>query len=318
MTDQNHLSNLAQKISERFWNQPQKGMEESCREEIYMDDIIQKAHIERELLQNLDGIHTVFDAGAGNGRFSILLARQGLEVTHFDISLPMIEEAKAAAAEAGVLDRVRFVQGSLEDLSAYREAEFDLVLSIDSPISYTYPHQEEVIHELARITARRLVISVTSNLGWLPYQFSPAQKVQYILDPQTDDPFARWTLDHAPGLLADFRPDIAAARETLHSGLMPGSAETIADYEQGGTPWPITYGFLPEELRGILEDCGLLHIRMAGPGALSRSIPAEVLRRIFTDPELRGDFLALCYEFDSQPSVCGMGKDNLLAIAEKD
>ncbi len=54
------------------------------------DDIIQKSHIEKELLSHLDGIKTVFDGGAGCGRFSILLAKHGLEVTHFDISQPMI------------------------------------------------------------------------------------------------------------------------------------------------------------------------------------------------------------------------------------
>ena len=78
------------KISERLWNQPDKGELESHREETYIDDIIQKDHIQRKLLENLDGVQTVFDGGAGSGRFSILLAKMGCEVTHFDISQPIL------------------------------------------------------------------------------------------------------------------------------------------------------------------------------------------------------------------------------------
>ena len=64
----------------------------------FIDDIVQKSHIEKEILSHLDGIETAFDGGAGSGRFSILLAEQGIKVTHFDISQPMIDKAKELAA----------------------------------------------------------------------------------------------------------------------------------------------------------------------------------------------------------------------------
>ena len=108
------------KISERMWNQPDKGELEAERELTFIDDIVQKAHIQRELLSNIDGIETVFDGGAGSGRFSILLAKQGLNVTHFDISQPMIDKAKELAQKEGVEDRITFVKGALEDLSAFK------------------------------------------------------------------------------------------------------------------------------------------------------------------------------------------------------
>ncbi|MCR4598626.1 MAG: methyltransferase type 11, partial [Acetatifactor sp.] len=72
--------NYSTKIAERMWNLPEKGQLEAEREQTFIDDIVQKAFIERELLENLDGIQTVFDGGAGCGRFSILLAKQGLRV----------------------------------------------------------------------------------------------------------------------------------------------------------------------------------------------------------------------------------------------
>ena len=47
--------NYSQKISERQWNLPDKGELESRREATYIDDIIQKDHIQRRLLETLTG-----------------------------------------------------------------------------------------------------------------------------------------------------------------------------------------------------------------------------------------------------------------------
>ena len=93
------------KISERMWNLPDKGELESKRAQTFIDDIVQKSHIEKELLQSLDGIKNAFDGGAGCGRFSILLAKHGINVTHFDISQTMIDKAMEKAEKEGVLDK---------------------------------------------------------------------------------------------------------------------------------------------------------------------------------------------------------------------
>lgn len=307
----------SQKISERQWNQPDKGERESRREETFIDDIVQKDHLERQVLAALDGsIRTAFDGGAGCGRFSILLAKQGVRVTHFDLSQPMIEKAQELAGAAGVLDNMEFVQGALEDLSAYRDEQFDLVLSFDAPVSYTYPNQENVIGELARICGKKLLLSVSSRLGMLPYLSNPIQKNQYILDGGCTDPFVQWCIGHRDEMLEGFRFDLRAARKLLAEGLM-GGQEEIDEYERGGAPWCITYGFLPDELLGILEGLGLRDIRMAGPGAYARTVPHEVLQKLMDDPEQRRDFLDFCFEYDQNPYVLGMGKDNLFAAAGK-
>lgn len=306
----------SQKISHRQWNRPEKGELESRREETFIDDIIQKDHLERQVLSSLDGVETVFDGGAGSGRFSILLAKRGLRVTHFDISRPMLEKARELAEKAGVLDRMEFVEGALEDLSAYQDGQFDLVVSFDAPVSYTWPNQEKVIGELARICKKRLLVSVTSRLGALPYQANPLQKNQFILDESCPDPQVQWLVENAEKLASGFRFDRGAAGKLLAEGLMGGQAE-IEEYERGGTPWCITYGFLPDELRGILERCGLRDIRMAGPGAYARTVPHELLVKLMRDPAQKKDFLDFCYEYDQNPYVLGMGKDNLFAAGEK-
>ena len=306
----------SQKISERQWNQPDKGELESHREETYIDDIIQKDHIERKLLENLDGISTVFDGGAGSGRFSILLAKRGLKVTHFDISQPMIDKARELAEKEGVSDKITFVKGALEDLSAYKDGEFDLVMSFDAPVSYTYPNQERVLSELVRIAGKRIIISVSSRLGSLPYLANPIQKNQFILDENSKDPFVQWLIGHREEALWNFTFKKADLDKLLEDGLMGGENE-IAEYENGGAPWCITYTFMPDELEKILTGLNISNIRLSGPGAFGRTLPREILLKIMNDPKQKKDFLDFCYVYDSNKYVCGMGKDNLLAIGEK-
>lgn len=306
----------SQKISERQWNQPDKGELESHREETYIDDIIQKDHIERKLLENLDGISTVFDGGAGSGRFSILLAKKGLKVTHFDISQPMIDKARELAEKEGVSDKITFVKGALEDLSAYKDGEFDLVMSFDAPVSYTYPNQERVLSELVRIAGKRIILSVSSRLGSLPYLANPIQKNQFILDENSEDPFVQWLIGHREEALGNFTFKKADLDKLLEDGLMGGENE-IAEYENGGAPWCITYTFMPDELEKILTGLNISNIRLSGPGAFGRTLPREILLKIMNDPKQKKDFLDFCYVYDSNKYVCGMGKDNLLAIGEK-
>jgi ubiquinone/menaquinone biosynthesis C-methylase UbiE len=306
------IKDYSRKISERMWNLQDKGELESRREETYIDDIIQKSHIEKKLLENLEGIKTVFDGGAGCGRFSILLAKHGCRVTHFDISQPMIEKAKKLAEQAGVIDKITFVKGALEELSDYADNAFDMVISFDSPISYTYPNQREVIGELVRIAKKRIIISVTSRLGSLPYLANPIQKNQFILDENAEDPFVQWLLSNRQNAIDSFYFQKSGIEKLMSDGLMGGEDE-IAEYEKGGAPWCITYTFMPNELESILRGYGVKNIELAGPGAYARTIPNELLVKIMNDPKQRSDFLDICYHYDSNPYVCGLGKDNLLA-----
>ena len=305
----------SRKISERLWNLPDKGELESRREETFIDDIIQKSHIEKELLSHLDGIRTVFDGGAGCGRFSILLAKHGCEVTHFDISQPMIDKARELAEKEGVLDRITFVKGALEHLEAFRDSSFDMVISFDAPVSYTYPNQEKVIAELVRICRKRIMISVSSRLGYLPYLANAIQKNQFILDPDCGDLFVKWCVANRADAIEAFRFHREAVGKLWEEGLMGGDEE-IAEYERGGAPWCITYTFMPDELEGILKRNGVKNIELAGPGAYARTLPNELLVKMMKNPGQRSDFLDFCHRFDSNPFVCGMGKDNLLAQGE--
>ena len=303
-------------IAGRFWNLPQKPGEEVARELSFIDDIIQKAHLQRLILENLRGVETVFDGGAGYGRFSILLAKRGFKVTHFDISAGMIARAKEFAAREGVEENMSFIQGSIEELEAFDDGQFDLVLSFDAPISFCYPNHEAALANLIRIAKRRICVSVFSRLGSATYLWDPMQKHKYILDKASEAPLVQWYLEHEQVMKEGFAPDAESARQYLRTGLFEAAADIIADYEKGGTPWPISYAFMPDELRDMMARHGAVDIRLSGPGALSRSVPGEVLVGIMKDEKLRNDFLDFCYQYDSNPYCAGMGKDNLVAIAD--
>lgn len=305
--------NYSQQISERLWNQVDKGELESTRENDFIDDIVQKNHIERELLSNLDGIKTVFDGGAGCGRFSILLARKGIKVVHFDISKPMIDKARELAKRKGAENNITFVLGALEDLSMYHDKEFDMAISFDAPISYTYPNQEKVIKELVRIAKKKIMISVSSRLGSLPYFANPLQKNQFFLDSNSTNSWIQWGLQNRDDMIESFIFNKQSADEFLQKGLNGNGETEIEEFINGGTPWPITYHFLPDELKKILENCGVQNVELAGPGAYARTIPNEILVKLMNNAEQRKDFLDFCYQYDRNPYVCGMGKDNLFA-----
>lgn len=69
----------------------------------------------------------VLDCGGGPGRYAIELARQGYEVTLFDLSAGNLRLAREKAAGAGVT-LAGFEQGTATDLSPFADASFDAVL----------------------------------------------------------------------------------------------------------------------------------------------------------------------------------------------
>ena len=89
--NKNNIKDYSRKISERMWNLPDKGELESHREETYIDDIIQKNHIERKLLDNLEGIDTVFD--------KITFVKGALELSAISNRLPLYFLSSTASYE---------------------------------------------------------------------------------------------------------------------------------------------------------------------------------------------------------------------------
>lgn len=300
-------------IAERFWSLPQKPSEEARREQLFLDDVIQMAHLDREIASALEGVVTALDAGAGIGRFSLPLAARGVHVTHLDISAGMIDWARQKAGQAGLLEKIAFVHAPLSDLASYPSSHFDLVLCFDAPISYSYPNHLKVIAELVRVCRKRIIFCVSSRLGYLHICLNPIQKEPYFADPDGDDPLVRFYRQKGQSELAKDEPRLAAAWDVLKTGLISNPEETERAYDSGHSPWAHNYLFLPEELEAALQASGVSKIRLSGPGALSRGIPNSVLRSLLLSDQYRRSFLDLCYAFDSHPANCGMGRFGLVA-----
>jgi S-adenosylmethionine-dependent methyltransferase len=87
------------------------------------------ASADSELVAAEPAIITVLDCGGGTGRMAVPLAELGAHVTVVDISVDALATLSRRAAEAGVADRVRAVQGDIEALAdAVGAGVFDLVL----------------------------------------------------------------------------------------------------------------------------------------------------------------------------------------------
>jgi 2-polyprenyl-3-methyl-5-hydroxy-6-metoxy-1,4-benzoquinol methylase len=71
---------------------------------------------------------TVLDAGCGVGRWSLLLARAGAQVTGVDLSPTMVSEAGRRAAALSLAARCRFQTGDLSSLDLGRQ--YSLVLGV--------------------------------------------------------------------------------------------------------------------------------------------------------------------------------------------
>ena len=85
---------------------------------------------------------------AGGGRRGPIYAAAGAEVTVLDISPVMLEQDREVASQRGLT--LRTVEGSMDDLSMFGDASFDIVIH---PVSTCYvPDITRVYQEVARVT----------------------------------------------------------------------------------------------------------------------------------------------------------------------
>jgi ubiquinone/menaquinone biosynthesis C-methylase UbiE len=88
----------------------------------------------RRILKNGIKGGRVLDIGSGSGRLAIELAKAGgntFEIIGLDSSREMLEKARRNARQAGVGERVRFIQATASALP-FRDGSFDAVISYAS------------------------------------------------------------------------------------------------------------------------------------------------------------------------------------------
>ena len=84
---------------------------------------------------------TALDVACGVGRHSVPLAERGVETTGFDVSPAFVERARERAADAGLADRARFVEGDYRDPPI--SDSFDLAVCLFTSVGYYGPETDQ-------------------------------------------------------------------------------------------------------------------------------------------------------------------------------
>jgi tRNA (mo5U34)-methyltransferase len=163
--------------------------------------------IEPFIARDLTGWRAL-DVGCNAGFYSFELARRGAEVTALDIDPHYLAQARWAAREYGLEDRIEFRQGSVYELARGSE-RFDLVWFLG--VLYHLRHPLLALDILREITERQMVLQTLTMPGeetleapgtvglfereWLTRPGWP--RMAFIERELEDDPTNWWAPNHA-------------------------------------------------------------------------------------------------------------------------
>lgn len=106
----------------------------------------------------------ILDAGGGPGRYTIELAKLSYDLVLLDLTPKLLETAKRKIKREKVQDKVKqVVQGSIDDLSMFRENTFDAVICLGGTLSHLIDkkQREKAIDELIRVAKKDAPIFVS-------------------------------------------------------------------------------------------------------------------------------------------------------------
>lgn len=145
----------------RNWRQ--RAMENNFLEQYYNwhdeDGRLASKHGKVEFITTMKYIHnfvkpgaSILEAGAGTGRYSIALSREGYQVKALELIEHNIEVFKSKLKES---DRIDVKQGNALDLSAYDNDSFDAVLLL-GPMYHLYNEEDKVkvLNEAKRVVKK--------------------------------------------------------------------------------------------------------------------------------------------------------------------
>ena len=103
----------------------------------------------------------ILDVGCGTGFFSVLLAKEGHEVTGTDLTPEMVENSRKLAAEEGIT--CEFLQMDAEN-PEFPDETFDVVISRN--LTWTLPNVEHAYQEWIRILKKGgILLNFDANYG---------------------------------------------------------------------------------------------------------------------------------------------------------
>jgi len=229
----------------------------------------------------------VLDAGGGPGRYTIELAKRGYEVVLLDLSPKCLAIARREVGKAGVGDKVKeIVEGSVTDLSGFRNELFDAVLCL-GPLSHLLEksEREQAANELVRVAKKKapLFISVFNRYG--VFSIILRGLPEKLIDSSFEKMFARGV--HRA------------------SSSFPCRFHGFAD----------AYFFLPNELRELFENKGIQTLTLATCEGLSSHLE-EATNMLYKDREKWKRWFKILLQTCTDPCILGLG-NHLLYVGRK-
>lgn len=127
----------------------------------------------------------ILEIAAGTGRFSVMLAGEGADVTGIDISAAMLGHGRQRAKESGVTDSVEFIRGDAARLP-FPDDHFDAVFAMR--FFHLAPTPEEFLAEMRRVSNGTIFFdtfnsfSTRSMYNWLLPMGSRLYSKQDVFD----------------------------------------------------------------------------------------------------------------------------------------
>ncbi len=229
----------------------------------------------------------VLDAGGGPARYSVELATRGYEVVLFDLSPKCLELARRKIARAHVGDKVkRIVEGSITDLSAFRDEEFDAVVCL-GPLSHLVEgrDREKAANEIVRIAkdGAPLFIGVIGLYGVFR---TVLQRLQHELS--------------------------APSHEEMFS---TGVHRQHRDSYKEARGFPDAIFWHPKDLKELFERRGVKTLEMATCEGLSSHLQGPT-NRLYRDKEKWARWKDLILKTCTDPILLGMG-EHFLYVGRK-
>jgi len=233
----------------------------------------------------------VLDAGGGPGRYTIELAKKGYDVVLLDLSPECLAIARSEVIKAGVEDKVKkIVEGSVTDLSRFKNELFDAVLCLGGPLSHLIERadRERAAHELVRVAKKKapLFVSVFNRYGFFRVLLRAQEN---LADSSHEEMFAKGI--HR----ADFHHPKAFRRT-------------------GG--FTDAYFFLPNELKKMFENKGVQTLTMATCEGLSSDLEKDT-NMLYEDRESWAQWLKTVLETCTDPCITGLGTHTLYVGLKK-
>lgn len=118
----------------------------------------------------------ILDVGAGPGFISIILAEAGFNVTAFDFSESMLQEARANAGD--LADNITFIQGNAMELP-FEPETFDVVFSRN--LTWNLPEPKTAYNQWVRVL-RKNGLMLVFDANWYTYLVDDKKRGEYNQD----------------------------------------------------------------------------------------------------------------------------------------